>query len=55
MTRAYWLYVAFDCGTMAPRLYRVRDPFGSLVVGAKGGVLIQFQAILAAASQGEGE
>jgi hypothetical protein len=33
----YWLYVVFDCGTPHPRLLRVRDPFGKLVVKAKGG------------------
>ena len=33
----YWLYVVFDCGTPHPRLLRVQDPFGKLVVHAKGG------------------
>ena len=28
----YWLYVVFDCATAHPRLVRVRDPFGKLVV-----------------------
>ena len=28
----YWLYVVFDCGTPHPRLVRVRDPFGKLIV-----------------------
>ena len=28
----YWLYVVFDCATPHPRLVRVRDPFGKLVV-----------------------
>ena len=32
----YWLYVVFDCGTAHPRLLRVRDPFGKLIVKAKG-------------------
>ncbi|MGO8899593.1 MAG: DUF3883 domain-containing protein, partial [Isosphaeraceae bacterium] len=36
----YWLYVVFDCGTAHPRLLRVRDPFGKLIVKAKGGVRI---------------
>ena len=27
----YWLYVVFDCATPAPRLVRVRDPFGKLL------------------------
>ena len=27
----YWLYVVFDCGTLRPRLLRVRDPFGKLL------------------------
>ena len=27
----YWLYAVFDCATPAPQLYRVRDPFRSLL------------------------
>jgi Protein NO VEIN, C-terminal len=45
----YWLYVVFDCVTPRPRLLRVRDPFGSLLARAKGGVVIDERAILAAA------
>lgn len=50
----YWLYVVFGCGTPTPQLYRVRDPFGTLVVGAKGGVMIQSQSVFAAASERDG-
>jgi superfamily II DNA or RNA helicase len=46
----YWLYVAFDCGTGAPRLYRIQDPFGQLVARAKGGVIIDSTAVLEAAA-----
>jgi hypothetical protein len=42
----YWLYVVFDCGTKAPRLTRVRDPFGSLLFRQKGGVVIDAQSVL---------
>jgi superfamily II DNA or RNA helicase len=42
----YWLYVVFDCGTMAPRLYRIRDPFGEVIAKAKGGVVIDAEAVL---------
>ena len=28
----YWLYVVYDCATPHPRLVRVRDPFGKLLV-----------------------
>ena len=28
----YWLYVVLDCATPSPRLLRIRDPFGKLVV-----------------------
>lgn len=28
----YWLYVVYHCGTSTPRLVRVQDPFGSLLV-----------------------
>jgi hypothetical protein len=45
----YWLYVVFDCGTPHPRLLRVRDPFGKLVVKAKGSVQIDGAAIFDAA------
>jgi hypothetical protein len=45
----YWLYVVFDCGTPHPRLIRVPDPFGKLIVRAKGGVQIASQEIFDAA------
>jgi hypothetical protein len=41
--------VVFDCGTPHPRLLRVRDPFGKLVVRAKGSVRIDGAAIFEAA------
>ena len=31
----YWLYVVFDCATPQPRLVRVRDPFGKLLVKSR--------------------
>jgi Domain of unknown function (DUF3883) len=45
----YWLYVVYDCATQDPRLLRVQDPFGKLVVQAKGGVRIDETAIFDAA------
>ena len=27
----YWLYVVFDCATPSPQLYRVQDPFQTLL------------------------
>lgn len=42
----YWLYVVFDCGTPTPRLYRIRDPFGEVIAKAKGGVVIDAEAVL---------
>ena len=30
----YWLYVVFDCATSSPRLLRIRDPFGKLLVNS---------------------
>ena len=45
----YWLYVVYDCATPHPRLLRVQDPFGKLVVKAKGGVRIDETAIFGAA------
>ncbi len=31
----YWLYVVFDCATANPRLVRIRDPFGKLLVKSR--------------------
>ena len=33
--RDYWLYVVLDCATPAPRLFRVRDPFGTFIAGKR--------------------
>ncbi len=44
----YWLYVVFGCATPSPRLLRVQDPFGKLIVKAKGSVVIAAREILAA-------
>ena len=48
----YWLYVVFDCATSQPRLIKVRDPFGRLLVKAKGSMLISPAEILAASTEG---
>jgi hypothetical protein len=45
----YWLYVVYDCATPSPRLLRVQDPFGKLIVKAKGSVVIGRAEILKAA------
>jgi hypothetical protein len=45
----YWLYVVFDCATAHPRLLRIQDPFGKLLVKNKGGVVIGEQEIFEAA------
>jgi hypothetical protein len=37
--KRYWLYVVFDCATPHPRLLRVRDPFGKLIVKDRGSVI----------------
>ncbi len=42
----YWLYAVFDCGTPSPRLFRVQDPFGSLVATARGTVAINYGDIV---------
>lgn len=47
----YWLYVVYDCATPQPRLLRVQDPFGKLIVKAKGGVVIDERAIIAEATR----
>ncbi|MEW6541885.1 MAG: helicase-related protein [Bacillota bacterium] len=45
----YWLYVVYDCAGAHPRLLRIRDPFGKLLVRARGQVVIGEQEIFAAA------
>jgi hypothetical protein len=45
----YWLYVVYECATAHPRLLRIQDPFGKLIVRAKGGVVIDEREILTAA------
>ena len=32
----YWLYAVFGCATPAPQLYRVQDPFRTLLVSERG-------------------
>ena len=46
----YWLYAVFDCGTAAPRLVAVQDPFAKLVEKAAGFEL-EVADILAAGEQ----
>jgi len=43
----YWLYVVYECAKMAPRLLRVQDPFGKLIVRAKSTVVIDEGQIFA--------
>ncbi|MDF5732908.1 MAG: DUF3883 domain-containing protein [Rhizonema sp. PD38] len=45
----YWLYVVFNCATFHPRLLRIQDPFGKLIVKTKTSVLIDAQEIFQAA------
>jgi hypothetical protein len=45
----YWLYVVFDCASPHPRLLRIQDPFGKLIVRAKGSVIINEQELFLAA------
>ncbi|MGL5134875.1 MAG: protein NO VEIN domain-containing protein [Planktothrix sp.] len=41
----YWLYVVFDCASSHPRLFRIQDPFGKLIVKTKTSVVIDSQSI----------
>lgn len=41
----YWLYVVFDCASSHPRLLRIQDPFGKLIVKTKTNVVIDSQSI----------
>ncbi|MBE3561835.1 MAG: DUF3883 domain-containing protein [Ktedonobacteraceae bacterium] len=45
----YWLYVVFECAKSVPRLLRIQDPFGKLIVRAKGSVIIDDRDIFMAA------
>jgi superfamily II DNA or RNA helicase/transcriptional regulator with XRE-family HTH domain len=47
----YWLYVVFDCASAHPNLHRVQDPFGKLIVKARGGVTIADEEIIKAAEE----
>jgi SNF2 family DNA or RNA helicase len=45
----YWLYVVYDCASAYPRLLRVGDPFGKLIVRSKTNVVIGENEIFQAA------
>lgn len=45
----YWLYVVYDCAKSVPRLWRIQDPFGKLIVRQKGSVIVGEGQIFAAA------
>jgi superfamily II DNA or RNA helicase len=45
----YWLYVVFECARSVPRLLRIQDPFGKLIVRARGNVVIDDRDIFTAA------
>lgn len=49
----YWLYVAYSCAGAQPRLFRVQDPFGSVIVRKKTGVAIAPSVITAAAEEAQ--
>jgi len=42
----YWLYVVYRAGSLAPRLYRVQDPFGKLTGRARTRIVIDERDIL---------
>jgi hypothetical protein len=45
----YWLYVVYDCAKAAPRLLRIQNPFGKLIVRQKGSVIVGEGQIFATA------
>ncbi len=47
----YWLYVVYNCATPQPQLWRVRNPFQSLVARVKGDVIVDEQEIFEAAEE----
>ncbi len=48
----YWLYVVLDCGTSAPQLHRVQDPFARLLAHPKTGFVIEAELIIQVAKRG---
>ena len=50
----YWLYVVFGCATPEPRLYRVQDPFRSLLASEHGATafMITVGSVVKAADEG---
>ena len=52
----YWLYAVYDCATPRPRLVRVRDPFGKLLVRSRelSAYSIPAAAVHAAAQEAPG-
>ncbi len=49
LRQRYWLYVVYECAKSAPRLLRIQDPFGKLIVRAKGSVIVGERQIFSAA------
>lgn len=47
----YWLYVVFNCATPTPRLLRIQDPFGKLLVRQKGSFIVNERSIWEAAEE----
>lgn len=47
----YWLYVVHDRAATHPRLVRVQDPFLTLLVRAKGGVIVDEASVFGAAEE----
>ncbi len=47
----YWLYVVWHCGSAAPRLLQVPDPFGRLLAHTGGGVTIEPADLVRAAER----
>jgi len=45
LRQRHWLYVVYDCASPLPRLLRVQDPFGKLIVTPRGGIIIDDKAI----------
>ncbi|MPZ43432.1 MAG: helix-turn-helix domain-containing protein [Betaproteobacteria bacterium] len=47
----YWLYAAFDCDSATPRLFRVQDPFATLLAKARGSVVVNYGDIARSATE----
>ncbi len=50
---SYWLYCVFDCGTAAPKLLKVQNPFRKLVAKSRGRLIVAYGEVIREAEEDE--